>query len=76
MQQIVGACICYYRAAEPLPLFALGTIASDQSDGDETTIKEANGFLDYLATFANGIITHEKSGMVSWVHSDMAYLVE
>ena len=59
IQQIVRACLYYCRATEPLTLVALGTIASEQSDGDEATIKTTSTYLFYLTTLPNGTVTCE-----------------
>ena len=72
----MGAFHYYSKATVPLPLVGLGTIASEQSHGNETMLNAAHRYLDYLATFPKVTIAYEKSYMVLWVHSDGAYLVD
>ena len=46
IQQIEGAYLYYCISTKPLPLVTLGTISSEQYDGDETTLKVSHICLD------------------------------
>ena len=57
-------------------LVALGTLASEQSEGTENTKQAAIHFLNYAATHPDAVVRFKKSGMQLHIHSDASYLSE
>ena len=76
MLKIVGACLYHFRVTDPLLVVTLSSIASEQSEVDELTTKEANRCLACVTIFQNGTITRTKSGVALEVHSNGAFLTE
>ena len=76
VQQIVGTFLFYARAEDPTMLTALSTIATEQSQGTQTTKDKAEHFLKYAASHPDATIKFFKSDMLLKVHSDASYLSE
>ncbi len=76
VQEVVGTFLYYARAVDATMLPALGSIATQQANPTENTMKKVKQFLDYAATHPDAIITYRKSDMVIAVHSDASYLSE
>ena len=76
VQQIVGTFLFYARAVDPTMLTALSTIATEQSQGTQTTKDKAEHFLKYAASHPDATIKFFKSDMLLKVHSDASYLSE
>lgn len=76
IQQIVGSILFYARAVDLTNLPGLNTLASEQTTATETTMANAKGMLDYLATHPNATIRYRASDMILNVHSDASYLSE
>ena len=57
-------------------LAALGSLASQQANPTENTMKKVKQFLDYAATHQDATITYRSSNMIIAVHSDASYLSE
>ena len=55
---------------------ALGSIATQQANPTENTMKKVKQFLNYAATHPDVIVTYRASDMVIAVHSDASYLSE
>ena len=55
---------------------ALSTIASQQANGTEATLKSCNQLLDYVGTHPDAVLKYMVSGMILAVHSDASYLSE
>ena len=55
---------------------ALGSIAEQQANPIENTMKKLKQFLDYAATHPYTILIHHASDMVLKCHSDVSYLSE
>ena len=76
LQQIVGTFLFYSRAVNPTMLTALSIIATEQTQGTQTTKNKAEHFLTYAATHPNATIKYYKSDMILKIHSDASYLSE
>ena len=76
LQQIVGTFLFYSRAVNPTMLMALSIIATEQTQGTQTTKEKAEHFLMYATTHPNATIKFYKSDMILKIHSDASYLSE
>ena len=76
LQQIVGTFLFYSRAVDPTMLMALSIIATEQTQGTQTTKEKAEHFLTYAASHPNASIKFYKSNMILKIHSDTSYLSE
>ena len=76
LQQIVGTFLFYSRAVNPTMLMALSIIATEQTQGTNTTKEKAEHFLKYAASHPDATIKYYKSDMVLKIHSDASYLSE
>ena len=76
VQEVVGVFLYYARAVDCTMLCALGSLASQQANPTETTLKRVKQFLDYAASNPDATITYKASDMVLAVHSDASYLSE
>ena len=74
LQEIIGTILYHARVINNPLLPALGSIASEQSEGTEATAKAAAQVLDYCATYHNPTLRYRKSDMILRVHSDVSYL--
>ena len=75
-QKIVGTFHFYSRAVDPTMLTALSIIATEQTQGTQTTREKAEHFLTYAAMHPNTTIKFFKSDMILKIHSDDSYLSE
>jgi len=57
-------------------LAALASLASQQANPTENTMKKVKQFPDYAATHQDTTITYRSSNMILAVHSDASYLFE
>ena len=76
LQEVIGVFLFYGRAVDNTMLVALGTLASDQSQGTENTKKAAIQLLNYAATHPDAVVRFHKSEMQLHIHSDASYLSE
>ena len=76
LQQIVGTFLLYSRAIDPTILMALSIIATEQTQGTQTTKEKAEHFLNYAPMHPNATIKFYKSDMILKIHSDASYLSE
>ena len=76
LQQIVGNFLFYSRAIDPTILMALSIIATEQTQGTQTTKEKAEHFLTSATTHPNTTIKFYKSNMILKIHSDASYLSE
>ena len=74
IQQVVGSFLYYARAVDPTILMALSSIAADQANPTENTMKRVRQFLDYMHTYPDAKIRYKASDMILNVHSDASYL--
>ena len=71
---MVGSFLFYGRAVDPIILHSLNTIANEQNQPTENTLKKVNEFLDYMHTYPDATIRFYASDMILNVHSDASYL--
>ena len=76
LQQIMGTFLFYSRVVDPTMLTALSIIATEQTQGTQTTKEKAEHFLTYTATHPNATLKFCKSDMILKIHSDASYLSE
>ena len=76
LQQIMGTFLFYSRAVDPAMLMALIIIATEQTQGTQTTKEKAEHFLTYATMHPNATIKFYKSDMILKIHSDASYLLE
>ena len=76
LQQIVGTFLFYSRAVDPTMLTALSIIATEQTQGTQTTKEKAEHFLNYATMHPNATIKFYKSDMILKIHSGTSYLSE
>ena len=55
---------------------ALGSIATQQANTTDTTMKKAKQFLDYAATHPDAIVAYRASDMILSAYRDASYLYE
>ena len=56
VQQVTGSFIYYARTVDPTILMGLNSIAGQQENPTEQTLKQLNYFLQYMATHPNANI--------------------
>ena len=74
IQEIVGTLLYYARAIDSTLLPALNTIAAQQAQATQNTVKAVEKLLNYCASHPTGMIRYYASDMVLWVDSDASYL--
>jgi hypothetical protein len=74
LQEIIGVLLYYSRAIDSTMLVALGTLASAQTHGTQSTMKAATHLLNYAATHPNATLRYHASDMLLEIHSDASYL--
>ena len=75
LQSTVGSLLFYSRAVDPSMLPGLNQISTKQSKPTQTTRKNVDHLLNYVATHPNAVLRYHASDMVLHVDSDAAYLV-
>ena len=76
IQATVGTFLYYARSLDHTILVASNSLGTTQSKPTKATNISADRLLDYLATHPEPALKYTKSGMVLYVDSDAAYLVE
>jgi Reverse transcriptase (RNA-dependent DNA polymerase) len=76
VQEVLGTLLYYARAVDCTMLPAIGTLASQQSNGTQATLQNVRQLLDYCATHPDATIPYSASDMVLNVESDASYLSE
>ena len=76
LQEIIGVLLYYAHAVDSTMLVALGTLASAQSQGTESTAQAATQLLNYCVNHPDAITCFQASDMILHVHSDASYLSE
>ena len=80
LQEVVGTFLYYGRAIDNTMLVALGTLASAQTKGTESTMDALTQLLKfffyYAASHPDAIIRYKASDMILHIHSDASYLSE
>ena len=74
VERVVGSFLYYGRAVDPTILHALSTIASEQANPTQQTLKKVTTFLNYMAIHPESIIRFYKFDMILQIHSDASYL--
>ena len=74
VQCVVGRIPCYARAVYLAVLMALSSIATDNSQATNTTIKNVLQFLEYLEKNPNATMQYYASGMILNIHSGASYI--
>ena len=76
IQEVIGTFLYHARAVDCTMLCALGSLASQQAEPTEATMKRIKQFLDYALSNPDAIVTYHASNMVLSAHSDASYLSE
>jgi len=74
IQEVIGVLPYYTRAVDPTLLLALGTLATQQSQGTQATMEALMQLLNNCTTHPDASIHYHTSNMVLWVHSNASYL--
>jgi hypothetical protein len=74
IQEVIDTFLYYARCVNSTMLAALGSIAIQQANPTENTIKKVRQFLDYASTHSDAIITYHVSDMVLVGHINALYL--
>jgi hypothetical protein len=74
IQEVISTFLYYARCIKSTMLAALGSIATQQANPTENTMKKVQQFLDYADTHPDAIVTYHASDMVLAGHSNTLYL--
>ena len=58
VQEVIGVYLYYARAVDCTMLTALGSLATEQANPTQDTMKKVNQFLDYAASHQDAMITY------------------
>ena len=75
VQSIIGLLLYYARTIDCTLLPALNTLATQQANPTENTLKSCHRLLDYAATYPQVTLRFHANDMKLVIHSDTAYLV-
>jgi hypothetical protein len=76
IQEVLGTLLYYARAVDSTMLVAIGTLATEQAKGTETTLRHLVHLLNYCATNPEACIRYHASDMVLHIECDASYLSE
>jgi hypothetical protein len=76
LQEVIGTLLYYARAVDSTMLVALGSLASAQTKGTESTAQAVTQLLNYCATHPDAVLRYHASDMHLHIHSDASYLSE
>jgi hypothetical protein len=76
VQEVLGTLLYYARAIDITMLKAIGTIATQQANPTEATMKALVKLLNYAATHPDAELRYVASDMCLWNDSDASYLSE
>jgi hypothetical protein len=76
VQEVLGTLLYYTRAVDSAMLAAIGSIATQQANATQNTLRAVTQLLDYAASYPDAIVHFKASGMVLHVESDASYLSE
>jgi hypothetical protein len=76
IQEFIGIFLYLCRGVDPTGLVALGTLATQQNNGTQQTMRDITQLLNYFASNPNPTIRYTKSDMILHTHSDASYLSE
>ena len=74
IQEVTGTLLYYARCVDASMLAALGSLATQQANPTQNTMKKVKQLLDYVATHPDAIVTYNASNMVLAAHSNASYL--
>jgi len=74
VQEVIGILLYYAWAVNPTLLTALGTLATQQSQGTQATMEALMQLLNYCTTHPDASICYHASNIVVWTHSNASYL--
>ena len=72
--EVLGTLLFYARAIDSTLLTAIGELATEQSEGTQTTMEKLSQLLNYCATHPNATVRFTASDMILAVESDASYL--
>jgi hypothetical protein len=76
IQEVFGVFLFLARAVNGGLLPALSSLASQQANPTEKTMRLCKQFLDFMATKEDDVLTYQASNMVLAIHSNASYLSE
>ncbi len=74
IQEVISTFLYYAQCVNSTMLAALGSIATQQANPTENTMKNVRQFLDYASTHPDAIVKDHTSDMVLASHSGISYL--
>jgi hypothetical protein len=74
IQEVISTFLYYAQCVKCTMLAALGSIATQQANLTENTMKKVQQFLDYASTHPDATVTYHASGMILAGHRDALYL--
>jgi hypothetical protein len=74
VKEVIGVFLYDARAVDCTMLAALGSLAAQQANPTQTTMKYFKQFLDYATSRPDAMVTFQSSDMVLAMHSDASYL--
>jgi hypothetical protein len=72
--EVLGTLLFYARTIDSTLLTTIGELATEQSEGTETTMEKLAQLLNYCATHPTAIVRFTASDMLLAVESDASYL--
>jgi len=76
VQEVLGTLLFYARAVNSTMLKAIGTIATQQANATEATMKAITHLLNYCTTHPEATICFHASNMILHINSNASYLSE
>ncbi len=74
IQEVIGTLLYYAQCVNASMLPALGSLATQEANPTQNTMKKVKQLLDYAATHPDAIVTYNASGMILAMHSNALYL--
>ena len=74
--EVIGTFLFYARAVDSTMLFALSSLAAEQSTPTIWTMQKCLKFLGYAAIQEDEVITYKASHIVLEIHNNDSYLSE
>jgi hypothetical protein len=76
IQEVCGVFLFLARGVDGGLLPALSSLASQQANPTQRTMALCKGFLDFMASQEEAVLTYRASDMILAIHSDASYLSE
>ena len=73
IQEVISTLLYYARCVDASTLAALGSLATQQANPTQNTMKKVKQLLDYAATHPDAIVTNNASDMVLAAHSNASF---